>query len=95
MTVQDQIDTEVLGVEFSKESIIYLRVKIRFTNPGPRPVKMKEYILTWTEGRKVVVPDDPVLGAGASRVSQVRVTGEDGKLDALTRDTARVEAVLK
>ena len=95
LATHDRIEAEVLSVEESRESLIYLRVSIRLINPGSRPTKLKKYFLTWTGGRKEVVPDDVSLSGGESRVVRVRVTGADGDLGSLLRESARVETAVE
>ena len=92
---QNDVTGEVLSVDPSLESAVYLRLELRFTNRGEGPAKLREYIVTWPGGRKAVVPNQPSLHQGESRITHVKVTGADGNLDSLTVESARVEAVLE
>jgi hypothetical protein len=93
-TGADAVRAEVLGVEWSRESLVYRIVEIRFSNPGATASRLEHYAVAWPGGRKEAALGEPGLPPGAQRLAHVRVTAADGNLDALTRESARIESLV-
>jgi hypothetical protein len=90
----ETVRAEVLKVDLSRESLVYRRVEIRFSNPGTRGLRIRKYVLAWPGGRKETAPLKIELAPGGETVTHVKVTARDGNLGSLTRGSARVEVFL-
>jgi len=73
------------------ESGNLVRAKIVFDNPTARPCQFKSYALSWAGARKEVKLDNFTIPAGETRERSLKVHPEDGKVEALTVESARVE----
>lgn len=67
------------------------RARILFENPGKRPCRVLRYKMSWGSHAKSVTLQDLTLPPGETRERWLKVSSDDGDLDALTPEAAQVD----
>jgi len=80
----------VVSVTSSRESRLYVTVKIELTNVGSRPATVSGYEIVWPGGRQNVDGLSLTLAAGQNIIRTLRVSPASGSLDSLTAEQARL-----
>jgi hypothetical protein len=85
------LTARVVEIAVSRESAMYLRARVVFSNATGTPCKIRGYTLAWVTATKTITLDDPLLvPPGETRERWARVMPDDGELAALTPAAARV-----
>jgi hypothetical protein len=67
------------------------KAKVIFSNPTKRACKVLGYTLVWGANKKTIKLGDLTIPAGETRERWIKVAPEDGDINALTPDAAKVE----
>src|SRR5262249_55187896 len=81
---------KVAAVAVSKESVMYVRAKIVFSNPSKRACRILGYKLVWA-GKSKPVALDLIVPPGETPERWLRVNPGDGALVALAPESGLVE----
>lgn len=85
-----KVEAHIVGFDFYKgikESAVYPRVTISFTNNDSALVKVMRYRLLWTKGEKEVEPLDLVIRPGEQRSVEVIIYPGSGASSPTEKDT--------
>jgi hypothetical protein len=91
----DKPSARVTAVEPRTDDAKGVRARILFSNPSSRACRVVGYKMSWAKRNKAVTLQDLTLPPRETRDRWLRVSPDDGDLDALTPEAARVELSLE